>query len=192
MVGDPDLIGLFIGPLEGIGAPYMITGGVASVIYGDPRFTRDIDVVLELSAADVSRLAAAFEGSAFYVPPLEVLREEAARRAGGHFNLIHRDTGLRADVYLRGDDPLHSWAFGCRVRLHVTGLDVWLAPLEYVILRKLEYYRASGSDRHLRDVGMMLQVSGERLDRGTMASWVERRGLSQEMAAARRWASGER
>jgi hypothetical protein len=39
-VTEPDLIGLFIEPLEAIGVSYMITGGVASVIYGDPRFTR--------------------------------------------------------------------------------------------------------------------------------------------------------
>ncbi len=34
---DPDLIGLFVEPLEATGITYMITGGVASVIYGDPR-----------------------------------------------------------------------------------------------------------------------------------------------------------
>ncbi|HUF50534.1 MAG TPA: hypothetical protein VMN60_06865 [Longimicrobiales bacterium] len=45
---DPDLVRLFIEPLEGLDLVYMITGGVASVIYGDPRFTRDIDIVLEL------------------------------------------------------------------------------------------------------------------------------------------------
>jgi hypothetical protein len=47
-VTDPDLIALFIGPLEDAKIPYMITGGVAAVIYGDPRFTRDVDVVVEL------------------------------------------------------------------------------------------------------------------------------------------------
>lgn len=31
-VSNPDLIGLFIGPLEELGIPYMITGGVAAVI----------------------------------------------------------------------------------------------------------------------------------------------------------------
>ena len=95
----PDLIGLFIGPLERIGVPYMITGGVASVIYGDPRFTRDIDVVLEFRRQDIPRLAAEFQGGDFYVPSVEVLEVEAARPQGGHFNVIHRDTALRADIY---------------------------------------------------------------------------------------------
>jgi hypothetical protein len=50
-VTEPDLVGLFVAPLESLGLDYMITGGVASVIYGDPRFTRDIDLVLELQEA---------------------------------------------------------------------------------------------------------------------------------------------
>lgn len=168
----PDLIGLFVAPLEVSGVPYMVTGGVATVIYGDPRFTRDIDVVLDLRPEHVSRLSAAFEGDAYYVPPLEVLREEAARSPAGHFNVIHRDTALRADVYLAGNDPLHRWAFERRLRLEGGDTEVWVAPLEYVVLRKLQYYRASGSDRHLRDVAMMLRVSGELLDTDAMARWL--------------------
>ena len=76
-MAEPDLIGLFVAPLEATGISYMITGGVASVIYGDPRFTRDVDIVMELT-----------------------------RTGGGHFNVIHRETALRADVYLSGNDPL--------------------------------------------------------------------------------------
>lgn len=113
----PDLIGLFIEPLEGTGIPYMITDGVASVIYGDPRFTRDIDVVLELRPANVRRLAKAFQGDDCYVPPLEILEAEATRSPAGHFNVIHRDTAVRADIYLAGDDPLHAWAFQHRLRM---------------------------------------------------------------------------
>jgi hypothetical protein len=51
-VTDPDLIGLFVEPLEAVGVSYMITGCVASVIYGDPRFTRDVDLVMELQLRD--------------------------------------------------------------------------------------------------------------------------------------------
>ncbi len=188
MATPPDLLRLFIEPLEGIGIPYMITGGVASVVYGDPRFTRDIDIVLELRGHQVGRLEAAFAGADFYVPPPETLQEEAARLRGGHFNLIHRDTALRADVYLAGDDPLHAWALRRRRRVELEALSIWLAPPEYVILRKLEYYRASGSERHLRDVAMMLHVSGDLLDPAALPRWIEELGLDREMEEARRFA----
>ena len=75
---------------------YMVTSGVASVIYGDPRFTRDIDIVLSLTGSDVDRFSSLFSEDDFYVPPLETLRLEAGRERYGHFNVIHRDTVLRA------------------------------------------------------------------------------------------------
>jgi len=56
-VRDPDLVRLFIEPLERLGVRYMVTGGVASVVYGDPRFTRDVGVVLELRPALVDSSA---------------------------------------------------------------------------------------------------------------------------------------
>ncbi|MDP2957768.1 MAG: nucleotidyl transferase AbiEii/AbiGii toxin family protein [Longimicrobiales bacterium] len=183
----PDLIGLFIEPLERTKIPYMITGGVASVIYGDPRFTRDIDIVLALRRPDVPRLAAEFQGGDFYVPPTEVLETEAARPQGGHFNIIHRDTALRADVYLVGDDPLHAWAFGRRRRMRFEAIEIWVAPLEYVIVRKLQYFEASKSDRHLRDIAMMLRISGEILDAEALQGWLAELHLNEAFGLARRY-----
>jgi hypothetical protein len=46
---EPSLISLFVRPLNQLRIPYMVTGGVASVIYGEPRFTREINLVIELS-----------------------------------------------------------------------------------------------------------------------------------------------
>lgn len=76
---EPDLVGLFAGPLERLRIPCMVTGTVASVVYGDPRFTRDIDLVLDLGEADVQRLAGAFPDADFDVPPVDVLRREVIR-----------------------------------------------------------------------------------------------------------------
>ena len=42
----------------------------------------------------------------------------------------------------------------------------------------LVYFRDGGSDRHLRDVGGVLQVSGSEVDRGYIASWAETLGVS--------------
>jgi hypothetical protein len=190
-VTDPDLIGLFVEPLDRLEIPYMVTGGVASVIYGDPRFTRDVDLVLELGGRDIRRLESEFGGGDFYVPPVEVLEEESSRREGGHFNLIHRDTALRADVYLSGDDPLHAWAFGRRRRLTLERTGIWVAPIEYVILRKLQYFESSGSERHLRDVAMMLRISGDLIDRPELGRWIERLDLGEALERARAYGSRE-
>jgi hypothetical protein len=182
-VEQPDLLGLFVSPLNELGLTYMITGAVAAVVYGEPRMTRDLNVVVALGPGDAARLAAAFPARRFYVAPLEVMEDERRREAGGHFNIIHHDTALKADVYLAGADALHAWALPQRIRQDVGGLTVWLAPPEYVILRKLEWFRDSGSSRHRDDVRAMLRVSGERLDRTTLQQWVSRLGLEREWEA---------
>jgi hypothetical protein len=142
--------------------------------------------VLELPEPNVSSLVEAFSSPDFYLPPMEVLREEAARQRHGHFNIIHRDTALRADVYLLGDDPLHAWAFPRRIRISLEKTTaVWLAPVEYVVLRKLEYYAMSGSGRHLRDVSTILDVSGGMVDRQELGRWVDSLSLQRAWEAAR-------
>ena len=168
----------------------MITGGVASVIYGDPRFTRDVDIVLELRASNVSRLIAAFDSSDFYVPPREALEEEVLRTEGGHFNVIHHDTALRADVYLAGAVPLHRWALDRLVRLPLEGVTISVAPIEYVLVRKLQYFRDSGSDRHLRDIAMMLRFSGETVDASALEDWCGRFRLGALLERAREFEPG--
>ena len=179
-----DLLSVFVGPLERLGLTYMVTGGVASVIYGDPRFTRDVDLVLDLDPDRVAGLHAAFPEADFYVPPVEVLLEESQRRPWGHFNFVHHETGLRADIYVHAGDALETWALARRQVLEIAGKAVSFAPPEYVILRKLEYYQSSGSDRHLRDIAMMLRISEASIDRTEVEEWVGRRGLSEEWEAA--------
>ena len=55
-----------------------------------------------------------------------------------------------------------------------------IAPPEYVIVRKLEYFREGRSEKHLRDIRAMLAVSGEQLDRVTLNEWIQRLGLESE------------
>ena len=165
----------------------MVTGGVASVVYGDPRFTRDVDVVVQIDPARVEDFLGAFAGGSFYVPSREAVDREVRRDEGGHFNVIDPATGLRADVYLSGRDPLHAWALERRRRVQVGDRSIWLAPIEYVLLRKLEYYRMSGSDRHLRDAAMILRISGDQVDQAALEDWSRRLNVEAELREALRF-----
>jgi hypothetical protein len=179
---EADLIELFVAPLERLGVRYLVTGSVAATLYGEPRATHDIDLVANLSAEDGERLTAAFPAASFYTPPAEVIALEAAREGRGHFNVIHSESGLKADFYLAGRDPLHAWAFRHAREYSIAGLRVRLAPAEYVILRKLEFYREGGSEKHLRDIRSMLALSPEALDRRDLADWIHRLGLERQWA----------
>jgi hypothetical protein len=173
----PDFIALFSGPLEQLGAPYMITGATAAILYGQPRLTNDLDVVIKLRSEEITRLRAGFPETEFYVPPAEIIEIELARAQRAHFNLIHFDTGYKADLYPVGTDSLHAWAMPRRRRLPHGAGHIQLAPPEYVILRKLEYYREGGSSKHRTDILAILNVSGAEIDHGSLSAWTERLGL---------------
>ena len=173
-----DLSTIFAAPLNRTGVPYMIVGSVAAISYGVHRLTNDLDAVLQMSVGDVRKVHAAFPEEEFYVPPVEVLREEAMRRDRGHFNVIHHASGYKADVFLRPNDPLEAWAFARRRPVMVESERVWVAPPELVILRKLEFYREGRQRKHVEDIRGLMKF--ENLDLRFVEENVERMGLRDQ------------
>jgi hypothetical protein len=180
----PEPFLIFVRKFEELGLSYMVTGSVAAAYYGEPRLTYDVDIVLDLRREDAPRLEAAFPPDQFYCPPRETLLEELGRSRRGHFNLIHHKTGFKADIYLHGDDPLHRWALPRLRRTTLEGTGVALAPPEYVILRKLLYYREGGSEKHLRDIHRMLVALGDGWNRGELERMIAEAHLGREWEAA--------
>jgi hypothetical protein len=178
-------IELLIAALEPLDLAYMVTGSVASMVYGEPRLTLGVDLAVALELARADDLLRAFPESDFYRPPLEVVRLECARTLRGHFNLIHHLTGMKADVYLAADDELHRWGLANRRRVAFEGMELPLAPPEYVIVRKLEFWREGGSEKHVRDVRAMLDA-GLVLDNAFLETEIRARGLQEAWQEVRR------
>lgn len=171
---EPDLIELFIEPLHEWGIdPYMVSGSVASIEYGEPRATLDVDIVVLLKTASVEKLPRAFSEPDYYCPPTDILFSEISRPSRGHFNVIHVPSGMKADFYPSKNHPLFNWAFQNRRKMLILGRDVWLSPPEYVILWKLEFFREGAGDKHLRDIRGMLAVSSEELDIEFISKWAD-------------------
>jgi hypothetical protein len=159
---------------------YMVTGAAASIIYGEPRLTLDLDVVVEISVQDIKKIVQFFPIEEFYCPPFETIQVESQRTTKGHFNIIHHKTGFKADIYLVGQDKIHLWGLERRKPVDLFGETFWLAPIEYVILKKLEYFREGGSEKHLRDILGMMTVSGDQIDFKLLEDKVKESGLGKE------------
>ena len=183
---EPNLFMIFISRLNKLAVRYMVTGAVAIVIYGEPRLTHDIDVVVDLNPEDAEKLVQAFPSEEFYCPPIEVIKLEIHRPLRGHFNLIHYETGFKADIYALGQDELHHWAITKRKSFEMEGEPIWLAPPEYVILRKLEYYREGGSEKHLTDIANMLEISSEDINFEELQNKIKDYGFQKEWQKAQK------
>lgn len=180
---DPDFISLFVAPLEAAGISYMITGSVASSIYGEPRNTLDIDLVVLIEADQIQLLPQLYPEDDFYLPPSDVIAIESRREAHGHFNIIHHHTGLKADIYLSRNHPILPWALAHTRRVPTPACQITIAPPEYVILHKLEFYRESGHQRHLRDIAGM--IGQQELDYEFLDSSIQSLHLAPQWQAAK-------
>lgn len=172
-----ELLELVVTTFERLRVPYLVTGSMASMAYGEPRLTNDIDVVAELREAQIPGLLAAFPSEAFYLSE-EAIRE--AIRSQGQFNMIHPGSGLKVDVIVRKDTPFDRSRFArARTLRPVETYEAVFASAEDVIIKKMEFYRAGGSDKHLRDIAGMLKISGQEIDETYVVTWADRLGLRE-------------
>jgi hypothetical protein len=168
---------VFIRKFNSLNIQYMTTGSVAGIVYGEPRLTHDIDIVLKIFGDHASQICKIFPPDEFYCPPEEVIRTESCRESRGNFNIIHHETGFKADIYLIGKDPLHLWAFEKRRKIEINGEPVFFAPPEYVVIRKLEYYKEGGAEKHIRDIKGILSVSKDIIDINELHEKISSLGL---------------
>ncbi len=176
-----ELLGYVVQILEEQEITYLLVGSLASGVYGEPRLTHDIDVVLELRTDQVAQLCAAFPASDYYVS------EKAAREAvaeGSQFNVIHPASGNKIDFMIARQDAWgRSQIRRRRLEQILPGRPGYLAAPEDVIIGKLWYYREGGSEKHLRDVAAMLQVSGDEIDKEYINHWTEQLDFTEEWQA---------
>jgi len=176
-----DLLRFIVGALEELGIAYMVVGSYASGAYGEPRFTQDIDVVVELTTEQLDGLLARLPADEFYVSREAAV---AAIQSAGQFNVIHPESGVKIDFMIPGSDAWARQELSGRVRLELlSGVEAYAARPEDVIIAKLGYYREGGSEKHLRDIAGMLKVSGASIDRAYVEKWAADFGLTQEWQA---------
>jgi hypothetical protein len=172
-----DLLRFVIEILERIGLRYFVTGSVATIFFGEPRFTNDIDIVVDLPPDKIPEFCAVFPAPEFY------LSEEAVRRAvsrRGQFNIIQPSGGLKVDIMVPADSPFNRSRFARATRVRPEpGVVAIFSSAEDVILKKLEAYRDGGSEKHLRDITGVLRISGAHLNRAYIDQWADQLEVSE-------------
>jgi hypothetical protein len=163
--------------LERLGIPYMVVGSFTSAAYGEPRFTNDIDIVIDVPPGHVDELCAAFGSQDFYVSR-EAAHAALAQR--GQFNVIHPESGNKIDFMISRTDAWGIEQLQRRQRIPLLpDLSAFAARPEDVIISKMLYYQEGGSEKHLRDIAGILRTSGPAIDRNYVDEWTQQFGLSQ-------------
>lgn len=176
----PTLFRWIVTTLERLGVDYAIGGSLASMRYGEARFTNDIDIVFDPTAVQLEDLLRQARTADYYVS------DEAARSAlhsRGAFNLIDPDFGVKADFYFVGITELdRDQLRNSRMLQLDDDISAKFAGPEETILKKLQFYAEGGSHKHIRDIGNMLRLGRVPIDRVRIGAAAATLGLSDSWA----------
>jgi hypothetical protein len=172
-----ELLRLTIEGLDRLQIPYAIVGSFASGVWGQPRMTLDIDIVIRLGSEQVETFCKTFPGDQFYLSRPAVDEAVSLRRP---FNVIHLDSGIKVDFMVVNDSGWSHSQLSRRVKLELLPeLSGYVASPEDVILGKLVYYHEGRSEKHVHDILGILKNSSSHLDRSYIAQQADDLGVAE-------------
>jgi predicted membrane-bound mannosyltransferase len=121
---------------------YLLVGGYAVAYHGLPRYTEDIDFLIEISSENAVLVAAAVNDFGFAkFKPKDFQKSEVVVQLGRAPNRIDLLTSVTAVSF--------EEAWKTKIKTKLDGLPVWVISLELLVRNKL----ATGRPQDLADVG---------------------------------------
>lgn len=182
--GDPLSIARAIAAiLDRLEIRYVVGGSVASSVWGEPRATIDLDLMIDGSAEAIAELVDELTET-FYVDREAAL--EAHRRRGS-FNAIHFDSSIKIDFFMAEEDEIARTQLERRKALEISGATLYFYSPEDLVVRKMMWFRSGGeqSERQWRDILGILRTSKELLDDAYLQSAAEKAGVNDLLERAR-------
>lgn len=166
--------------LENLEIPYLISGGIAVSVWGRPRATFDIDIVIEVSKSQILSLVEALRelSEAGYID------KQAAKKAlktKGEFNFIEPDSDLKVDFWVWQDTPFSKNEFKRGVYKKIDGTKICFISPEDLVLRKLQWYKKGQISKHLEDAESILKFSD--IDLEYIKKWAKKQSTLEILSA---------
>jgi hypothetical protein len=160
---------------------HMITGAFATSVYGIPRSTKDVDVVLSLKGGDaIRRVATKLEPLVEFDPQVQFDTLTWGRRLVG---VTRQSPPLKVELFELFDDPFVMAQFERKRQLFSKqiGRATWLPTPEDVVVQKLRW----GRSKDLDDARDVLAVQGpESLDMAYIGKWCAQHGTTERLNTA--------
>jgi hypothetical protein len=149
--------------LDGAGIPYMVIGGQAVLVHGEPRLTRDIDVTLGVDNGSCARVLAL--GKTIGLSP-SVHDVERFVQKTNVLPLANESAAIRVDLIF-SFTPYEAQAIERATSLRVLDTPVRFATAEDLIIHKL----VAGRPRDLEDVRGVV-ARQKHLDEKYLEKWL--------------------
>jgi hypothetical protein len=151
------------GGLKQASIPYMVIGGQAVLLYGEPRLTRDIDVTLGIGVGELARIKKVLPAMG-----LKILVKKDREFVERTMVLPTKDkeSEIRVD-FIFSFSPYERQAIAKARDIKVGRTRVKFASLEDVVIHKV----ISGRPRDLEDIKSIL-VKNPRYDSDYISGWL--------------------
>ena len=151
--------------IEQLPARYVVVGSWASSTRGLVRATNDVDIVADLTLAQVPQLIRESQAE-FYVDEGSVRRAIERKRS---FNLIHFDSSFKVDVFVPPENGVGWQQLARRQAENIspdTTQKIYISTAEDIVLAKLLWYVEGGevSTQQWSDILGVLKVQGSALN----------------------------
>jgi hypothetical protein len=180
-LGFVDFIHLVLDALNAANVEYLIGGAVGLWAWGDPRTTRDFDLVVNLPYEKVFALSEELRKRDMLVP-FDIIVDLLMRDEGDlPINAIHLYSGFKAELFLlRPGDTYRSVSLTRRRLVNISPeiTNVYVHSPEDLIINKLRYYQLSQQPKHMRDIKSILVAMPSELDYTYLAHWIDYFSLS--------------
>jgi hypothetical protein len=177
VMSQQDFFSKIVSALDSAGIQFMVVGSLASSLHGDPRATRDADIVIKTNQQSLAAFLTLI-GDEFYVSPDAA---QQAVRQQSMFNVIDAASGWKVDLIVSPSTPFGDESFSRRIWTDIMGVRVAVQSPEDTILSKLQWGKESGSEMQYRDaLGVALQ-QWERLDQAYLRQWAAQLDVSDSL-----------
>lgn len=150
--------------LERHNIPYMLIGGQAVLLYGEPRLTRDIDITLGVDVDKLQNIISLAGELALKILPENI---ETFARQTMVLPVVHEETGIRVD-FIFSFSPYEQQAIAKARKVRILDQDVYFAAPEDVVIHKI----VAGRPRDIEDVrGIMLRMP--EIDIAYIRQWLQ-------------------
>jgi len=144
--------------------PYMVIGGQAVLLYGEPRLTRDIDVTLGIGVDELARIKKALPAMGLKVL---VKKDQEFVKRTMVLPTKDRESDIRVD-FIFSFSPYERQAIGRARDIKIGRTTAKFASLEDVVIHKV----ISGRPRDLEDIRSIL-VKNPKYDSAYISGWLK-------------------
>lgn len=171
-----ELLAKIVEILEDLKIPYAITGGFAISVWGRPRSTADIDIIVEMVEKNIKPLINRVAAISKNIYADENMVRDALTHKS-EFNFIDPDMGFKIDFFVLDSNLYNKLKIKRAILRDVFGVTkAYFVSPEDLILGKLLWSKNSNSWKQKEDIKTVLRNSKIKLNYGYIKNWAEKQG----------------